>query len=205
MPLRTDASMVKAFTDIYDYLDARKCKPKLHVLDNECSRAVQNYVTSKNVTIQLVEPYNHRVNAAKSAVQKVKSNFKSALATLDKNCPLQLWDQFLPQVQDTLNMLRTSRRNSTISAYKEMEGIFDYNKTPMAPLGTKAITYLTPDERASWQMHGYDAYYVGPATKHYRLLKFYNPTTCNYKLREPTNYIPAIAKCHPSLRVIVRY
>ena len=112
MPSRTDASMITAFTDVYDYLEARKCKPKLHVLDNECSKAVRNYVTSKNTKIQLVEPHNHRVNAAEPAVKTVKAHFKSALATLDKNCPLQLWDKFLPQVQDALNMLRTSRRNA---------------------------------------------------------------------------------------------
>ena len=98
MPSRTDASMIAAFTNIYDYLEAQKCKPKLHVLDNECSKAVRNYVTSKNTTIQLVEPHNHQVNAAEPAVKTVKAHFKSALATLDKNCPLQLWDKFLPQV-----------------------------------------------------------------------------------------------------------
>ena len=59
MPSRTDASMIAAFTNIYNYLEAQKCKPKLHVLDNECSQAVRNYVTSKNTTIQLVEPHNH--------------------------------------------------------------------------------------------------------------------------------------------------
>ena len=75
-----------------------------------------------------------------------------------------------------------------------MEGIFDYNKTPMVPLGTKAIAYLTPDERASWQMHGYDAYYVGPATKHYRLLKFYDPTTCNYNITGTYELYPGHCK-----------
>jgi len=43
-------------------------------------------------------------------------------------------------------MLRASHRNSKISAYEESEGSFDYNKTPIAPLGTKSIAYLTPDE-----------------------------------------------------------
>jgi hypothetical protein len=43
-------------------------------------------------------------------------------------------------------MLRASHRNSKISAYEELEGSFDYNKTPIAPLGTKSIAYLTPDE-----------------------------------------------------------
>ncbi|KAL7524003.1 hypothetical protein ACHAXR_000396, partial [Thalassiosira sp. AJA248-18] len=91
-------------------------------------------------------------------------------------------------------MLRTSRRNSKISAYEEMEGNFEYNKTPMAPFGTKAIAYLTLDERALWQMHGYDAYYVGPAKNHYRLLKFYDQTTCNYKITGTYELYPSHCK-----------
>ena len=55
--------MVEVFNDIYAYLKARGLAPKLHVLDNECSKAVQNYIRSENTTIQLVEPHNHRVNA----------------------------------------------------------------------------------------------------------------------------------------------
>ena len=113
MKSRSDACMVAAFEDIYGYLQAKKLAPKLHVLDNECSKAVKRYINSQDVKIQLVEPHNHRVNAAKTAVKAVKYHMLAALATVDPLCPLQLWDKFLPQVQDTLNLLRTSRRDAT--------------------------------------------------------------------------------------------
>jgi hypothetical protein len=58
--------------------------------------------------IHLVPPHNHRVNAAERAIATFKEHFISALATVDKNCPLQLWDDFLPQVELTLNLLRFS-------------------------------------------------------------------------------------------------
>ena len=34
MKNRTDACMVSVFKDIYEYLKERKCKPKLHVMEN---------------------------------------------------------------------------------------------------------------------------------------------------------------------------
>ena len=53
-----------------------------------------------------------------------------------------------------------ARQNPTISAFEEMEGRFDFDRTPMTPIGTKGIVYLDPEERASWQTHGVDVYYV---------------------------------------------
>jgi hypothetical protein len=39
-----------------------------------------------------VEPHNHHANAAEQAVQTLKDAFIAALATTDKDFPLQLWD-----------------------------------------------------------------------------------------------------------------
>ena len=193
MPSRDDASMIDAFNDIIDHLDARGFKPNLNVMDNECSKAVESFITKQQIDIQLVAPRNHRVNAAERAIQTFKEHFIAALATIDKTCPLQLWDQFLVQVQDTLNLLRRCRRDSTISAYEAIYGHFDFNKTPLAPIGTKALIFDDPAARTSWAPHGTDGYYVGPAKKHYRNLRFWIPTTrcfCisdTYKLY-PTHY-----------------
>ena len=90
MKSRSDACMVEVFKDIYEYLKTRGLNPKLHVLDNECSKAVKNYIRTENAEIQLVEPHNHRVNAAEPAVKAAKYHTLSALATADVNCPLQL-------------------------------------------------------------------------------------------------------------------
>jgi hypothetical protein len=66
---------------------------------------------------------------------------------VDMHCPLQLWYEFSPQVELTLNMLCFSRRNSNKSANQEVYGNFDFNKTPLAPLGTKALIYNDPVSR----------------------------------------------------------
>ncbi len=100
--------------------------------------------------IQLVEPHNHRVNAAETAVKATKYLIIACLQTVDPECPLQLWVKFVPQLQDTLNLLRTAQSDPTISAFEALDAPFDYNKTPMAMLGKKSLAFVDPDKRQSW-------------------------------------------------------
>ena len=48
-----------------------------------------------------------------------------------------------------LNMLQRSRINPKMSAYTQLFGAFDYNQTPIAPLGTKAFVYEKIGQRRS--------------------------------------------------------
>ena len=91
MTHRTDKQMVATYANIYKYLAQRGFKPKLNVTNNECSKAVKNYIKKKEVKWQLVEPHNHRVNAAKRAIQTFKNHFIAGLACVDRLFPLQLW------------------------------------------------------------------------------------------------------------------
>jgi hypothetical protein len=124
MPSRTDASMVSAFTAVITILKAGGYQPALNVMDNECSAAVENYIRSEKINIQLVPPHNHQVNAAEQAIATFKEHFIAAFATMDMHCPLQLWDEFLPQVELTLNMLCFSQRNPNKSANQVVYGSF---------------------------------------------------------------------------------
>jgi hypothetical protein len=173
MPSRNDASFVVAFSEIFDVLHARDYHPTLNVMDNECSKAVEQHIRANKMKIQLVPPHNHRVNAAERVIATFKEHFVAALATVDSLCPLQLWDEFLPQVELTLNLLNFSRRNPSISANQQVFGAFDFNKTPLAPIGTKALVFDGPATRASWAPHASDGFYVGPARDHYQCFRFY--------------------------------
>ena len=57
------------------------------------------YLVSKEVPIQIMEANNPRVNACKPAVKSTKYQVISTVATVDENCPLQLWSRFLPHMQ----------------------------------------------------------------------------------------------------------
>ena len=90
MKSREDASMVEAFTSVYTKLETAGHTPKLHVLDNECSRAVQKFLIRKGTARQNVEAHNHIVNAAEPEVKTAKYPIISHIATLDHQFQIQL-------------------------------------------------------------------------------------------------------------------
>eukprot|EP00804_Cyclotella_cryptica_P019678 CCRYP_016444-RA/>CCRYP_016444-RA protein AED:0.41 eAED:0.38 QI:0/0/0/1/0/0/3/0/339 len=53
---QTDASLLTAFQDVYAYLTKRGFRPRLNVMDNQCSKAIQQFIESSNAQIQLVNP-----------------------------------------------------------------------------------------------------------------------------------------------------
>jgi hypothetical protein len=106
-------------------------------------------------------------------------------------CPLQLWDKFLPQVKLTLNLLWFSCCNPHVSANQELYGPFDFNKMPLAPLGTKVLVYNDPATRASWVLHATDGFYVGPANNHYNCLCFYILSTQSFRFVDMWRLYPA--------------
>jgi len=162
-----DKSMFEAYKANFEMLEAKGYKPKVNVMDNQATKYIKKFLTKNGCKLQLVEPHNHRVNAAERAIQTFKDAFIAALATTDRDFPLQLWDKLAPQVQDTLNLLRTSRTNPEISAYEALNGPYDWNRYPLAPPGCKAIIYEAPAVRGSWASRGTDAWYLGPSKDHY--------------------------------------
>ncbi len=176
-PLKTmdHKEFVKAFQEQVTYLKKKGLKPKFNVIDNIVSKAVQEFLESENINIQIVEPHNHPVNAVGRAIQTFKDHFIAGLCTTDKQFPIQLWDQLLEQGQDTLNMLRTSHIHPHLSAYTTLEGVHDFNPMQLAPPGTRAIVYEPTETRGTWGPRGSDAWYVGPANQHYRCYRFYLP------------------------------
>ena len=111
MPSKNDGAMIAAFKEILATLNTRGYAPTLIVMDNECSKAVEAHIRSHNMDIHLIPPHNHHVNAAERVIATFKEHFISALATVNKDCPLQLLDDFLPQAEMTLNLLRFSRED----------------------------------------------------------------------------------------------
>ena len=142
----------------------------------------------------MVEPQNHRANAAERAIQTFKNHFIAGLASVDPDFPIQLWDELIPQAQDTLNLLRTARKNKKLSPYATLEGPFNFYKTPLAPPGTKALVYLDPKNRTSWGAHAEDAWYVGPAMQHYWCYRFFMPNTRSYRIAQAAILYPQQCK-----------
>ena len=118
-------------------LEEKGFKVKMNVMDNQATKNIKKFLTKKECDIQLVEPNNKHLNAAERAIQTWKDAMIGALATTDSDFPLQLWDRLTPKVQDCLNLMRASRTDPTISAYEALNGPYDWNRYPLAPLVAK--------------------------------------------------------------------
>ena len=108
----------------------------------------------------------------------------------DSDFPLQLWDRLTPQVKITLNMLRALQIDPSKSAYEILNGLYNWNNCPLAPLGCKAIVYKDGDTCGSWVSRGVNAFYLGPAKDHYRCDKYYVPKMQAYRVLGSTELFP---------------
>ena len=171
-----DATIVESFKKNIEYLTNRGFRPCFNIIDNVASKSVQTYLEGNGIKMQLVEPHNHRVNAAERAIQTFKNHLISGFCTIDKHCPAAIWSKFIPQAQDSLNMLRTSRVHPKVSAYHVLEGVHDFNRVPWCPIGTRATVFNPPETRTSWGTRALDAFYVLLAPKHYRCWQFFVPS-----------------------------
>jgi hypothetical protein len=57
-----------------------------------------------------------------------------------------------------------------------MEGMFSFDATPMAPIGTECMVHVKPSRRQTWGYHAIKAWYFAPALNHYRCVKVVTDT-----------------------------
>ena len=160
-------------------------------MDNECPSIVLEYIkNTKKMDLLLVPPYMHRVNAAEKAIDSYKNHFISGLATVHPDFPLHLWCRLIPLASITLNLLRPSRINPRLSAEECLNGVFDYNKTPIAPPGCKVVVHESTTNRGTWSPHGVDGWYVSIAPLHYRCHTVYIPKTRAERVAKTVRFFP---------------
>ena len=138
---RSELEHIRAFNKLHTVLSERGFTPKHLRLDIEASMAYKANLRAKNIDFQLVPPHDHKRNPAERAIQTFKNHFIACLCGTDKNFQLHLWCRLLPQATTTLNLLRQSRQNPKLSAHAHLNGAFDFNRTPLAPLGTRVIIH----------------------------------------------------------------
>ena len=97
-----------------------------------------------------------------------KDHFLSILAGVDTTFPLSLWDLLLPQAKLTINLLHQATANPKILAWEYLNEPFNFNKTPLAPVGCRVLIHAKPAMCKSWDYSAKQGFYVGPALDHYR-------------------------------------
>jgi hypothetical protein len=187
---RTASEILRAYKKIHTLLISLGLKPKLQRLDNEASKILKAYMHNEDIDFQLAPPGIHRRNTAeRRAIRKWKNHFLAGLCTTDPNFPLYLWNKLIDQAIISLNLLHQSQINPRLSAYAQVHGNFDFNRTPpMAPTpGTKCISHVKPDKCKSWDLHGDLGWYIGPVMEHYRCWKVHITKT-NAERTTDTNF-----------------
>ena len=160
----------------------------LHIMDNEASDTLKAALLKYKIAYQLVPPHIHRRNAAERAIQTFKNHFIAVLCTASPKFPAREWDRLLPQTEITMNLLRQSRFNPKLSAYAALSGPFDFNKTPIAPAGTRIVIHEKSNKRATWSPHSTDAWYIGPSLHHYRCVDCYLPATHSTRVADTVEF-----------------
>ena len=195
-PLRNRSAqeIQRVFTSVHAYLVAWGLRPRLHTLDNEASTSLKDLLTAEHVEYQLVPPHIHRRNSAERAIQTFKNHFIAGLASTDPNFPLSNWCRLFPQAELNLNLLRPSRLNPKLSAYAQLEGTFDFNRTPLAPPGARVIVHEKPTQPRTWAQHGIDGWYVGPALDHYQCYRVWIPSTHAERIVDTIQFFPTFLR-----------
>ena len=187
---RSEAELLRAFTKLHQHLSSRGLRPALHILDNECPKGLKNYIRNAGATLQLAPPNMHRTNAAEKAIDIWKCHFIAGLSSVDPDFPMHLWCRLIQQATTTLNLLRPARINTRLSAEAQLNGNFDYNRTPLAPPGTKVLVHETPANRRTWDPHGVDGWYIGAASEHYRCHRVYVTKTRAERIAKTVEFFP---------------
>lgn len=185
-------SQLKAYETVYAHLKSLGHCPTIQRMDNETSAVLDRFFKDNNITVQLVPPHNHRANKAERAIRDYKNHVIATLGTVHSSFPLNLWDELLPQINITINLLRPYSPQPSMSAYEGIHGSkFDFAAHPMAPCGTRVLIHESPATRASWSPHGTPGFYLGPALSgHYRSFNVFAVSTRAVRVTDTVAWFP---------------
>ena len=187
---RTGPSILAGYTRLHATLLNAGLHPRLQRLDNECSEPLKQFLRDQDIDFQLAPPGIHRRNAAERAIRTFKNHFIAGLCSVDKHFPLHLWDRLVPQAVLTLNLLRGSRLNPKLSAWAQLYGHYDFNRTPIAPPGIRVLVHDKPANRSTWSPHASDGWYVGPALDSYRCYTIWMFDTRAERITDTLSWFP---------------
>ena len=98
----------------------------------------------------------------------------------------------------TINLLRKSTLNQSMSAWEYFNGAFDYKATPLGTIGCKIIIHTTSNKRKSWDHRGREGFSVGPALHHYRCIQEIDSKNKSLIITDTTEYLHAYLT-HPQV------
>jgi hypothetical protein len=106
----------------------------------------------------------HCRNQAEYAIRTINCHFLAILADVDLTFPSHFWGLLLLQAELTLNLLWQSALSPSISVWEFFQGPFDFNKTPLGPVGCCVLIHAKSATRRLWDFLAKEGFYIaGPA------------------------------------------
>ena len=96
------------------------------------------------------------LNEAENAIVTFRDRFLAGMCSVHPNFPMHLWYCLILLATTTLNLLRPLRIKPNLLFEALLNGAFNYNKTLLAPPGTKVLRHETPEKRGTSVPHGVD-------------------------------------------------
>ena len=171
-------------------LTKRGFKPNYWILDNKCAQIIKTLFHDMTINFQLVSAGTHRRNCAERAIQTYEKHFIAGILGVDLAAQIHLWDNLIPQCDMTLNMLRFPPIHPQISTNDTINGTFNFNSTPLAPVGCKVVVHKKPTKRETWDPAGTNGFYLGPAMQHYRCYSCYVTKTKGIRNCDTVDFAP---------------
>ena len=137
-----DTHRLLAYNKIMQRLTKNKLSVDLQILDNEASAEYKRAIKTKwNANYQLVPHNTHRSNVYERAIRTFKAHFLSSLAGVATDFPRNLWNLLISQTELTLKLLRQATLDPTRYAWSYFHSPFNYDATPIGPLGCDIIAH----------------------------------------------------------------
>ena len=96
-----------------------------------------------------------------------KAHFISIITDVAHNHPRNLWDLLIPQMKVALNFLRQATLEPSRSDWAYFHGPFNYDATPLGPMGCNIISHKKTGTRNSWDFRGTAGWNVGVSLQPY--------------------------------------
>ena len=120
----------------------------MKILDNESRQTYRSIIEDKwDCKYQLVPPDVHFRNAFECEIWTFKEYFLSILAGFTDSFPNLLWDQLILQTKLTLDPPRQSTITLTMPAWEHYHRPFNFDATPMVPIGRPIIIHKKSSNR----------------------------------------------------------
>ena len=113
----------------------------------------------------------HLTNIAERCCYTWKNHFTFMRAGASTYFCMANWCRMTEQCNITLNMMRSCTLNLHLSTFEATKGMYLFDATPMASVGTNSLIHVTPVQRHMWCYHALKAWYITPSLKYYRVIK----------------------------------